>query len=205
MRKTLLRINRINSINHQRVNLLHPGYREEVSNINLAEREAKIWSDMLKDVKKGIAVKPLEGWNKQTGEPVFGAEVKASDEVEEQLRNNFNQCLAVASQKREAVNNFVKNFPKLAGQDMQAIRAERAKRFAWVANPTLLDHSIETTEGDKTIRQVRSDIAGLFPAYMRNNEAVACGDLMVALMIAKAELAESKKGHARSKEPSALP
>lgn len=174
--------------------LLHPGYRTEVANINLAEKEARIWSKMLKEAKEGVAVKLLEGW--RNGEPVFGAEVKATDELEEVIRNNFNQCLAIASEKRNAVNNFVKNFPTLAAKDMSLIKEERTKRFAWVADPKLLDYSIAIEGvGDKPIRQVKSDVASLFPAYMRNNEAVeACGDLMVALMIAKAELYESKKG-----------
>ncbi len=176
--------------------LLHPGYRAEISAITLAEKEAKEWSRMLKDVKAGIAIKPLVGWNRQTGEPIYGDEVNASDDIEETLRNNFNQCLAVANEKRVAVNNFVKNFPQLAANDMKVIQAERVNRFAWVANPKLLDHEINIEgTGDKSIRQIKTDTSSLFPVYMRGNEAVeVCGDLMVALMIAKAELNESKKG-----------
>jgi len=173
--------------------LLDPRYRAEVNTIQQAEREAQIWSKALKDIKAGIAIKPLEGW--RDGQPVYGAEIKATDDIEESVRNNFNECLKIANERKGIVSNYVKNFSQLATRDMGLIKAERAKRFAWVANPKLLDHSIETVDGDKTIRQVRSDISSLFPAYMRNNEAVeACGDLMVALMIARAELNEAKKG-----------
>lgn len=181
---------------HEEGYLLHPGYRQEVNAIGMAEREARIWAKQLKDVKEGIAIKPLTGFDPKTGEPVYGNEVKASSELEEAVRENMNQCMLVANNKRTAVSNFVKNFSSLAGKDMEALRAERAKRFVWVADPKLLDHVIEVEGvGEKSIRQVRSDIASLFPAYMRNNEAVeACGDLMVALMIAKAELNQSKKG-----------
>lgn len=176
--------------------LLHPGYKNEMNNIQLAEKEARIWSKQLKDVKEGIAIKPLEGWNTKTGEPVYGTEVKATDELEEAIRNNMNQCMAVVSEKKAGVNNFIKNFTQLATNDMKIIRDERAKRFAWVSNPKLLDHTISVEGvGDKSIKQVRSDVTSLFPTYMRNNEAVeACGDLMVALMIAKAEISEVKKG-----------
>ena len=103
-----------------------PAINKELPLLKEPKLEARIWSKALKDVKEGIAIKPLEGWDTQTGHSIFGNEIKASDEIEEQVRNNFNQCLAIASSKRNAVTTFVKNFPQLAAKDMSAIRAERA-------------------------------------------------------------------------------
>jgi hypothetical protein len=178
--------------------LLHPGYKTEVATIQRAEAEARIWSQQLRDVKEGVAIKPLINWG-QDGKPIYGNEIKVtaenSVELEEAIRNNMNQCMSVASEKRRNVDQFVKNFPQLAQKDFEAIRAERAKRFVWVADPKLLDHTIAMEDGvERSIRQIRNDIAGVFPAYMRNTESVeACGDLMVALILAKSELAEYKK------------
>ncbi len=175
--------------------LLHPGFKAEVAIIDRAEKESRIWAKQLKEVKEGIAIKPLVSWD-ASGNPVYAdKEIPASDQIEEEVRNAMNQCMAVASEKRNAVNNFVKNFPQLAQRDLAGIDAERAKRFVWVADPKLMDHTITMEDGvDRSIKQIRNDVINLFPGYMRSTKpAEVCGDLMVALVLAKQELNEYKK------------
>lgn len=178
---------------HENGYVLHPGYQQEIGIINLATQESRIWAKQLADVKAGKNIKPLTGW--KNGQPVYGEEMAASDELEEALRSNVQKCQATVEERQRGVDAFVNNFKAITKRDTDAITTERGKRFAWVANPKLLDYSIPTQDGDKTIKQVRSDVAGMFPPYMRSSPAVECvGDLMTALFIAKAEIEELKKG-----------
>jgi len=172
--------------------ILHPGYQKEVEVISHIEQEENHWMQCLVACKQGKSFKPLEGW--KDGKPVYGAEMKPSDEIEESLRMNINACKTIVKQKQEAISKFTTDFKNIIKRDADAIAAERAKRFAWVADPKLLDYTIETPEGEKTIKQVRSDISSIFPPYMRAHPAVeSAGDLMVALMLARKELDSFKR------------
>ena len=180
---------------HENGYVLHPGYQSEVQAVNLADREARIWAKQLESVKKGEAIKPLQGWD-ANGNPVYGAEIAANDILEEQIRGNMNDCLSVVKSKRGEIEQFVKNFKSVTETDSKLINDERTKRFAWVADPKLMDYSVTCDDGtERPIKQIRSDIINLLPSYRRSSiEANLVGDMMVALVIARAELNEFKKG-----------
>lgn len=179
---------------HPEAYTLHPDYRSALADISAAEQEGQYWLSQLELCKLGKPIRGLTGRDKN-GNLVQGDEVPANDKIEEVLRSDMQKCFAVAEQRRGNVDTYKKNFQKSVQTDMVAIQTERANRFPWVADPKLLEYSIPTPDGDKPIKQIRNDIISVFPGYMRNTPAVeACADLMVALVLSKAENEELKRG-----------
>lgn len=178
---------------HPNAYVLHPGYQAELQTVNWASEESNIWAKLLDDVKFGKPVKvPVD---RVDGKIVYSAEIPASSQLEEAIRANVLQCSQIVTSKRKELQNFASNFQSITNRDIQAINQERQKRFAWVADPKLLEYSVSTTDGDKPIKQIRQDVINLFPPYLRHSmPAEVCGDLMVALIIAKAENNELKNG-----------
>jgi hypothetical protein len=62
------------------------------TDLQTATKEAAIWQTLLEQAKSGRAIKPLDGWNRQTGEPVYGAEVQPSDKLIKSLQLNIIEC-----------------------------------------------------------------------------------------------------------------
>lgn len=174
--------------------LLDPNYHTELHNIEMVQKESQIWGQQLRLCKEGKAFKPLTGWDKN-GNPVYGAEIKPTDEIEEEIRLNIGKCRSIVEQKNTAVKNYVANFQNTAKSDLKMIHDENTKKFAWVANPELLKYSIEFDGMEKPISTIKSDFISLFPAYMRGSPILeTASNLMVSLVIARAENNELKKG-----------
>jgi hypothetical protein len=90
----------IDSPNHNKSN---PATRDYILQ---AAKEAAIWKKLLLEVENGRPIKPLVGWNKQTGEPVYGAEVQSSDKLMESLKQNIKQCQEAIDQKNALIEQL---------------------------------------------------------------------------------------------------
>ncbi len=74
-----------------------------------AEKEAYVWKELLERVKLGKSIKPLAGW--KAGEPVYGEEMSASDELAELLKNNIEKCLKVRDEKQQLIKQLQDKTP----------------------------------------------------------------------------------------------
>lgn len=189
---------------HENGYVLHPAFQEGQNYIALADREAREWAKALNDVKSGKPVKFPTGWSKD-GKPIYSAEITDADpryaQLEEDLRASYNDCLQKKLLKEGEMRNLVGNWSKIAQDDLSAIKTEREARFAWVKDAKLQEYTLPCEDGtEKPIKQIRSDFISLLPAYMRSSPATeVAADLMVALVIAKAENNELKKGGGAAK------
>ncbi len=179
-------------VQHPDAYTLSDEYRSLQNQVYFANVEGKYWQDALELCKAGKPIKDVKGIDPKTGQLVFGDEVPASDRLEEAIRANMNQCMQTLSQRKGEVDKYGHTFNQKVTTDLQAIEAERSKRFAWVADPKLLDYTVPTDDGDKSIKNIIGDFTSIFPSYQRNSPGVkVAADLMVALIIQSAELKEA--------------
>jgi hypothetical protein len=183
---------------HPNAYVLHPEFQQARSEVQAAEAEGNYWAEQLALAKEGKEVTPLIGFDEK-GNPRYGPAIKPDEkgQVEEQLRIALTQCNQVANQRKGDLDKMKKNFKQVMDNDLQVINQERENRFEWVKDPELLKHSLTVDDGkggqiEKSIDQIRKDVTSLFPPYMSSHPAVqTSADLMVALIIARAELAEA--------------
>ena len=76
-----------------------------------ATKEAAIWKKLLEEAESGRPIKPLESWDKQTGEPVYGAEMQPSDKLRESLKRNMEQCQEVINQNNGLIKQLQDKTP----------------------------------------------------------------------------------------------
>jgi hypothetical protein len=177
---------------------LHPDYKAAQSDMFFLSAEAKYYAEQLEQCKLGKPIKVLKEFDKE-GNPIYEKELLDSNKpgLEEALRNGMNTCLSGVRERQSSLQKLQTSFVNQTKSDIQAVNNERANRFMWVANPAILDYSVTMPDGsDKTIKNIRSDIINLFPVYMRSHIGVeTTADMMVALVIANAEIAELKKAN----------
>lgn len=170
-------------LQHPSAYTLSPEYQSLQEDATYAVKEATYWSEQLQNVKDGKDVIPLAGWNAD-GSPKFGAAVKPSDKVEEILRMNVNNAYNVARDMKGKLETFPTKFKTQYSNDVRAINAERAKRFPWTSEPSLLKHTMDVDGQEKSIEQIRSDFLSLFPPYMRQELGTnVAADMLVGLVL----------------------
>ena len=74
-----------------------------------AVKEANVWEGLLKQVKAGNSIKPLTGW--KNGEPVYGEEMPASDQLADSLKKNIQECLKVRDEKDQSIKQLQDKTP----------------------------------------------------------------------------------------------
>ncbi len=88
-------------------------------------------------------------------------------------------------------------------QELANIENYRKQQFGWVADPTMLDYTMDIGGKEKSLKQIREDVVSMVPAALRNNPLVGVlGDLVIAVQIQKAQLSayESTKQVEKVKE-----
>lgn len=185
-------------LQHEQAYVLDPGFRTLQSQAHFANKEGDFWKSQLLLMKQGKPWKAITEWDKQ-GNPVLSNEMPASEEAEEEVRRVMNLAYGVANQAETKAAEYPTKYKSQVTNDMQAINEERRNRFSWVADPKLMDYTIpiQYDDGVKevSIKQIRNEVSGLFPAYMRSHPAVeVVADLMVALKIGQAEFDAFKSG-----------
>ena len=142
-------------------------------------------------MKLGKTIKKFEGWDNKTGAEIYGSEIQPTDSLEEKIRMDVIKLNGTAQDLQSRMRLFAQGFQKQAKDDTAAIQSERARRFPWIADPKLMDYSVNFNGHDMKISKIREDIISLFPTYKHHDEAVqTVGDMMVGLIIKDAEIAE---------------
>lgn len=172
---------------------LTPEYKAAQTDVFYANKEAQFFAKQLEQCKLGKPVEVLKGWDEK-GNPVIEGTLEPTDALEEKLRMAVQRSYGVAQDISGRMSNYATQFRNIIQQNTQGIKAERVKRFPWVADPKLLDYTIAVDGKEIPIKKIREDIIGLFPPYEKHLEAVQIvGDMMVGLIIKDAEI-QSLKG-----------
>lgn len=182
-------------LQHPEAYTLSPEYKETQNNIYYATTEAREWAKALALCKEGKKFRDITGFTKE-GKVVFGAEIEPTAETEEAVRTAMNTATQAAQSFTSKLQSHSDNFKQRVQTDLQMIENERKARFAWVADPKMMDYTLSIGDlGDVPIRKLKSDFVSLFPVYMHNTPGVeVASDLFVALQIQEAELREANAG-----------
>ena len=183
-------------LQHENAYVLDPQFQSLQVDASYAQREGDYWKEQLVLMQTGKAWKPILKWD-ENGNPVVGPERQPTTADEEQVRLFMSTCYNNAQQIKGKLQEYPTKYQSTIQSDLQAVDIECKRRFSWEQDPKLLEYSlpIEYEDGvrDVSIKQIREDFASLFPVYLRNHPAVRVGgNLMVALRIGYAELAEIK-------------
>lgn len=180
-------------LQHPDAHTLSPEFRQIQQDIYFLSKEAQEWSNALAKCVKGEKFKDINGFDQQ-GNVVYGAEIEPSSQVEELVRAKFNQCLTSVENNKGKLQQTAVQFKDRAQKDIEVINNERKQRFAWVADPKLLDYTLEIQGvGPTSIKDIRNYMINLLPPYMRNSVASElCADLFVALRVQGEELTQAQ-------------
>jgi len=179
-------------LQHENAYTLSPDYQQlQVKNYR-AQVEGQAWEQALLDIKVGKDYQEITGFNAQ-GQPVFQTR-KASDRDEIRVNNNLAACINASREFNNQLQQFPNQFKQRITADQQAITEYERNNFSWVAQPELLEHTIEVEGvGDRKIKDIISDVKNMFPVYERNSTgARMAAHLAVGLMIRNAELREAR-------------
>lgn len=190
---------------------LDPAYKKASEDVEYLSAEAKYWQQQLLNVKAGKEYIPLRGWNAK-GEPVFDKPQPPTDAAEIELMQRMQSANQAAQQAGGQLQSMQQGYTNRVQQDTNAIRAVQQEKFAWTANPELLEHKINVDGvGERTVKQVKEDFISLLPEYHRSNVlSDVSADMFVALQIYAQEirnlksqlgLSEVKRGEVQRAEP----
>ncbi len=181
-------------LQHPQAHTLSPEYQQTQFLIGKASREAEYWKQQLVLARTGKDVTELAGWN-DDGSPKLGNSMKPTEEIEIEIQRCMQNCYSIRDNAQADLKKIPEKFKSTSDNDLRLIQQERKARFAWAEKPELLDYSVTTDTGEeKTIKNIREDMASLWPPYLRSHPAVeVCGDLMASLVIQSALLREAQQ------------
>lgn len=184
-------------LQHPDAYVLSPEFNQIRATAIQATRESELYISLLEKVRNGEKIQLPERYDAETGQFVMSkGEVEPTSRLEEELRAAALNTRNVADQSKSKLIELQSNFKNQVAQDLANINAYRHSNFDWVKNPELLKYSISCgSMGDRTLQQIRDDIKGVMPSYMQSHPlADVVGDMMIALRLVNAELAEAKSG-----------
>lgn len=182
-------------IQHPQAYVLDPGFQQVRTDLSFAQKEANYWEQQLVNMDAGQELVPITGFDSKTGEPILGAPIKPSKALEEKVRIMIHNCYNAAQQLNNKLQEYPTKYKETVSKDLEAIDSYRKQQFGWVNNPELLDYSIEVEGlGERTLKQVREDVTSILPQWMQTHPlATVVGDLVIALRLKQAELAERQE------------
>jgi hypothetical protein len=178
---------------HPQAYVLDPGFQSVKNDLLFAQKEASHWEQQLINMDAGQELIPITGFNTQTGEAIHGQPIKPSKAIEEKVRMMIHNCYNVSQQLQGKLQEYPTKYQANVQKDLQAVQDYRKQQFGWVNDPSLLDYSINVEGlGERTLKQVRDDVQSIMPKWMHSHPLVSVvGDLVIALRIKQAELAEA--------------
>lgn len=180
---------------HPDAYVLDPQFSKLNEDVSFLEREAAHWESQLLKIENGEKWNPLQGFDKN-GQPVYGAAQDPTTTDKIKISRFLNDISSQYRNKQTELQQFAGNYKSRIQQDSQAIQQERARRFGWVADPTIMKSTLTLPNGqEQTVEQVRNAIINLFPPYMRNTLGVeVAADLFAAFQIQDEELRTLRAG-----------
>jgi hypothetical protein len=182
-------------LQHDQGYTLSPEYQQLQSKGYFAQTEGQCWEQALLAIKAAKKFRDITGFDKN-GKPVLSEEREPSDADEIRIAGNLSACTNAVQQIGGQLQTFPQRFKQQIQSDLQAVEAVRKERFAWVADPKLLEYSVNVEgSGDKKLKDIKSDFKSMLPIYWQSSPiAEVASDLFVAMIIQGAELREAKNG-----------
>jgi hypothetical protein len=183
-KKELSKLKDASYLQHPFAYTLSPEFTKLQEDSYYLNAEGQYWRQQAINIAEGKEWAELKGWDTK-GNPVMGPVQKPTTEAGKDADRLSLQLFTKAQGTQEQVQQFSGRFQQQIATDNQLIQQECAKRFGWVADPSLLDAKVSNPGyGEKTIRQIRDDYTALFPVYHRNSVGVQVGaNLFAALQI----------------------
>jgi len=183
-------------LQHEQGFVLSPDYQNLQQKASFASVEGQCWEQALLNIRAGKTFRDIVGFDPKTGEPVMSEERNPTDRDEIRVNNNLSACINASKQFDAGLEQFPQQFKHRVGQDMATIDSVRKQKFSWIADPKILDYTVSIEgQGEKRVRDIKNDFKSMFPNYLSSTPGVeVASDLMVALVIQGAELAEARNG-----------
>lgn len=180
-------------LQHPQAYVLSPEFNNMNMEYNQVNQEYQHWRQQLALSKEGKKVRDITGWSKD-GKLVVGEEVEPNENIEEQLRMQMHRSLSMADGMRSKITDYPNRYKTQITNDMQGIQQERRNRFAWVADPKILDYSVELAgKGEVTLKKMKDDFLAVWPPYLREDAGVqTSADMFLAMVLQGKELEELK-------------
>ena len=161
---------------------LDPQYQELKSNVFKADSEAKAWYNALMKIKAGESWTAPTAWG-ENGELVFGTEQPATNEAEELVRQRMSVAAGLAQQYRGQVKSFAGTYKQQIDAATNQLNQVQASKFPWVADPKLLDQTVEIPgAGSHTIKSIKDNFMSLIPQQYRGHILAELGANMYAVI-----------------------
>jgi hypothetical protein len=175
-------------LQHEEAFLLAPEFKAVQTRDAFNRSEKSLWEQALVNIREGKPYKEPVAVNQQ-GQIILSEEKTATAQDQIRIENNVAGCSNQIRQNEMEARNIASTYKGRIQADYLAIEAERKERFGWVADPKMLDYSLNVGNGEKKIREIREDFRSIWPPYLKNTPGVevAC-DFFVALQIRNAEL-----------------
>lgn len=178
-------------LQHPNAYILQPEFEQTAIKAQRIEAESLHWKQQLLAIRAGKPWQTIKGYTKD-GEMVLDGPFKATDEAEVDVQNAFNYSIQEAQNQKAQLNQLQQTFTGRLKADADAIQAELAKRFEWVADPTKLETKIEVDGiGSVPIKKIIEDFKGLLPSYHHNNIVTeVAANMFVALQVQGKQIRE---------------
>lgn len=189
-------------LQHEQAYQLDPSYQQVRQEVNGASAEADYWKNQILLMEQGKKWTPLLGYDKQTGEPVWGdpKDPTTSDKLDAQRA--LQACDRVIATKQGELQQFPQRYKQQVSGDLAAIEAVNKEKFEWEKNPEILDYTTMSVGPDgqareMSIKDIRNQFINIWPPYMRGQPAVrVCANLFAALNIAQNQINQLQSGQA---------
>jgi hypothetical protein len=192
--KSLAALKDATYLQHEAGYTLSPEFQQLQQSTYLAQTEAQGWERALLNIKSGKPFQDVTGFDKQ-GNIILGKEKPATDADEIRIANNLTLCTQAAQQRNGALQQFPQRFKQQIQADLQAVEQARKEKFAWCADPKLLEFTLDIDGTDKKVKDVKSDFKAILPIYWQNSPiAEVASDMFVAMVIQGIELKEARNG-----------
>jgi len=186
---------------HPQAYILDPTYQQTRTELTFAQKEANYWEQQLINMDNGQELVPITGFDAKTGEPILGKPIQPTKALEERVRMNIHNCYNAAQQLNAKMQEYPAKYQQSIQKDLQDIEGYRKQQFGWVNDPSLLNYSVPVEGlGDRTLKQIKEDVQNILPKWMHSHPLTSVlGDLVIALRIKQAELAEATGSQAVQK------
>lgn len=172
--------------------LAHPEYTGMQRDLQYVNAELQFYNKQLELARGGDEYRKLMKYD-ENGQPVFSEPIKPT-EAGIETRQSIMLCRQGVQVASNRINQFPKQYQKQYSDFESAVNAERAQKFAWAADPTLLDAELDLggDMGTKTIKAIRQDLIDLFPKHFVNDAAVQVAADLLASILVQRKFYESK-------------
>ena len=176
---------------HPQAYVLDPGFQKVRSDLTFAQKEAGYWEQQLVNMDAGKELVPITGFDVK-GNPILGNPIPPTKALEEKVRMMIHNCYNAAQNFQGELSKYPTKYQETVQKDIAGLEDFRKQQFGWVADPKLLDYTVEVAGlGERSLKQVREDVKAMVPPWMQSHPLVpVLGDVVIALRLLQAEKAE---------------